>query len=449
MPLSDVINLSISLDSPAVGQQGFGTELMLSHQTTIPVGEIRTYTDTAPMLADSTAGITDTSHVYLAAQKAFAQSPRPDRVAVGSIAALVAQVVNVEVTVNGDVELDVTMADRTETIFVAAGVSASDTRDALVAAFTGFALPLGAASGAGDSLDVTADNAGEAFAIASGAGTTATIVIATSVENVGPEDGYAAIVDRRSWYGVSFPGSTSYQSFQLAVAVEPNRKIHGCTLLNDDDVYSPSETEDVLSAMKGRSLVRTVAVVSKASGADYAGEALLANRLAVNPDESSTIWAFVTLPSVAVGDDDDTEQATIESKGGNHYNLFEDSGIGATYPGQTPSGQKPDLVTTADWLYFRLVERYQAIFLNASNRGSKVPYTGPGIAVFDSATSAQLDLGEQIDHLEVGSSVVNMPNIEDVSPADRAARVLRFTFSAVPAGAIEGVSINGFVSLSL
>ncbi len=70
--------------------------------------------------------------------------------------------------------------------FIAAANTAVEIRDGLIAAIGGGSQPVTPAIGGGTSLDVTANNAGQAFLIALGANPGANMVLTTPTPNVSP-----------------------------------------------------------------------------------------------------------------------------------------------------------------------------------------------------------------------------------------------------------------------
>jgi hypothetical protein len=452
MPIADAIQLAISLQAPPVSAQGFGTLLLLTVDGSLPLNTPSVYTSASAILDDPASGIEATDHAYKAAVDAFAQ-PNVSRIAIARIAALQAkeQRVQIDTVSSGGASTWTATLTSQGLVYTAAYVedgtpTVTEVRNGLKAALEAVTTP--------GPIPVTLDDdgvdafgvegvVGVDFAIAISNDADGTSTVSTEAPGVRVSTGAAAVyaVDPSSWYGIALPGAVDAQVFDLAEWVETVRKVHGATATGSGNKAAAADS--LFVKLAAQSFVRTVPIYCDTG--DYAGEAWIANRLAVNPDQQATTWAFVTLPSVTIGDETTTEQASIEASGGNYYGEL--GGLGAAYPGHTPGGQPPDLITTVDWLFFRLTERYQAIFLDASNRGSKVPYTDAGIGIFEAATLAQLQIGEEIGHFVPGSSSVDAPTLSEVSPADRVARTLRFAFATEPSGAIEKVVVSGSVAI--
>jgi len=174
---------------------------------------------------------------------------------------------------------------------------------------------------------------------------------------------------------------------------------------------------------------------------------LLCNRLGVDPDVSATIWTFVTLEGVTPDTTiTPTQGANMDGKNCNYYNTF--GGVGSTGKGFTPKGDKIDLVITAHWVAARLREAYAAVLLNATNSGSKIPYTDVGFQAFRGETEKILQQGVAAGHFAAGTTGIVIPALKDVPDADRTARLLRITAGAQPAGAVESVAGDVYISIN-
>ena len=77
--LDDYVTISITRDQVGISQIGFGTQMILGYSATWPE-RIRYYSDLPGMVSD---GFATDSPEYLAANAAFAQTPRPVQIAIG------------------------------------------------------------------------------------------------------------------------------------------------------------------------------------------------------------------------------------------------------------------------------------------------------------------------------------------------------------------------------
>lgn len=456
MAIDNVIDITISLDAAPVSVQGFGTLLILGVNSSAS-DAVTYYGSLAEFLADTDHGLISTDPEYIAITAAFSQDTpsRPNQVAIGKMTAFVNQVSTFTVgapNTAGSYVVELTCAGITATATAASGAAATDTRDALIIAINAADIPLTATTAAGATFTLTTDAGyeGEAFTYTITAPGAPDLTAVVTTAAVGVTEGFTAALaaDATGWYGVTFPGATDAQVYSLAVAVEPFKKVH-VGVVGGADVIDSGDTGDALSRLQDLSLKRSLVMYhGTAAQRVKLGAALAANRLAVDPDSAATIWSFVTLSGVAVDTLSTTVQNTIEGKGGCYYVTL--GGVGATRTGASVGGTKFDLIITKDWLDFRLTEAYQTIFLYYSNAGSKVPYTDAGIAIFEAATLKRLQIGVTVGHLaDDPAPTVTVPKRADVSSADLLARVLRFSFRAEPAGAIEGVVLLGSVAIQL
>lgn len=327
MPIADAIQLAISLQSPAVDAQGFGTPLVLTTAGTLTLNTPSFYTTPQALLDDAGAGIINTDDVYKALVDMFSQ-PNVSKVAVARIDALVAQETKATITAAsgaGTATWTATMVvqglsyvanyteDGTPTV--------TEIRDGLKAALEAITVPGGIpatiANDGVDAMDITASSAGWEFSleITNDGDGTATVANTTPAVTVAGGAGAVFGVDPVGWYGISFAGASDLQVADLAVWAETVRKMHGATATGAGNKTAAADS--LFVKLAAQSFVRTVALYNDSG--DYAGEAWLANRLAVNPDQRSTIWAFVTLPSVTIGNETTTEQTAIEGTNSNYY----------------------------------------------------------------------------------------------------------------------------------
>ena len=94
VPISSIVNVSITRQTQGVTQAGFGTPLILTNETPVTSWGselVRTYTSTTEVLDDWTSS----DSVYLAAVAIFAQTPKVTSIKVGLETTRVAQVTTI------------------------------------------------------------------------------------------------------------------------------------------------------------------------------------------------------------------------------------------------------------------------------------------------------------------------------------------------------------------
>lgn len=261
----------------------------------------------------------------------------------------------------------------------------------------------------------------------------------------GLTDQLAAIAaEDNDWYGLVLDSRVTLDNLDAATWAEANEKLF-VAQSSDPDILNPGDT-DLASVLMVSARLRST-VLWHHDDAEWAALAWAVDRLAADPDVTTTIWKFATLAGITPSSVTSTQKAEVLSKKANLYLTF--GGQGSSGPGTLADGHKIDELITADWLRVRLTERFQQVLLGASNRREKIPYTDAGFEVFGNEARAQLTQGEEVGHFEPGSSFVRLPALSKVASATRQARHLEFALGARPAGAIEGASITGYVSLSI
>ena len=449
MPLDSIIDLSISLDAPAVTKAGLGTVMIAGTNATFS-DQVKTYSTTADMLTD---GFTTSHYEYKAANAIFSQSLRPASVKVGKMAAFTAHTVSVAVTAGGTGDVfGISIHGGTVSQYTQGG------SDAAADIVTGLVAQINSdyddftATADSTVVKIAADNAGESVTLSlSGtfaSGTVATHMVATDfVANAGYQERLATISDADSdWYGLVIEHRDDFHIIEAATYAEANRQLFFAQS-NDADIRT-SATTDIASRLKSLSRFRTC-LLSYTDDAVAAEAAWLGFFLATDPDARTTIAAFKTLSGVSIDSTLTTSTETVmEGKNANYYGSL--GGIGATHNGKVAKGEWVDVVLTSDWTYFRLLADLQNLFLKYSNRGIKIPYTDAGIALFKGVTTSRLQKGTDVGHFAADPAfTVTVPARADVTTADAANRLLTYSFQAQLAGAIQSTSIAGTVAVTL
>jgi hypothetical protein len=497
VPLSDIVNVSISLETGQVTQAGFGLPLILGAHSRF-TDRIRFYTDLAGMVAD---GFVSTDAEYKAAAAMFAQTPRPQRIAIGRRAAKPTQqftITPLTPTPTIAMAYKVRVGDRTATYNAAASPTVASITAGLAAQITALA-PAWTASTAyavGDRR-TNAQNvyectvAGTSAAATGPTGTGADIVdnvahwryvfpavtatdggtycrvtlqtagawqsvevLDTSLLSI--EQDQAAVSPgteldaikavNSDWYAVVSVFSSRLEIPLIAQWVEANEKLF-VVATQDTPVVNVSTTtgssntaDDVARQLKGASYARTALVYHPNNGA-FADAAWAARLLPEDP--GSETWKFKTLAGVAAVSLTPTQQANAAAKYCNYYYAL--AGRSITAEGVVASNEFIDVIRGRDWVKARLQERIFARLANAK----KIPYTDAGVAVVEAEVRAQLR--EAVDEGFLSASpepTVSVPAVASVSSTDRAARYLPdVRFTGVLAGAIHKLTLKGVVTV--
>lgn len=171
-------------------------------------------------------------------------------------------------------------------------------------------------------------------------------------------------------------------------------------------------------------------------------------------DISTKTWSKIQPTGLTNPQFTTTQRTALEAENGNLIGDF----FGTTVygEGKTAKGRFIDQRTTVDWINARVREGLARAFLNASARGSKIPFDNPGIQQFASVVRAVFQQGVEAGHFVVVtnattgaliSPIVSAPLLSQVTTADRQNRLLRLTYVATFAGAIHKGDVAGFIDI--
>ncbi len=439
--IDQIINISISQQTAAVQQVGFGVPLILGPTGFDDSDIIRFYTSPSEMLED---GFTTSDPEYKAAVKACAQALSPVQFAVGKFTAAVAQVDTgtPDVTLQEIQDFDVTI-DGVEYSFTSdSDPTATEVVTGLKALINADTDCPAAATGT-TTLILTAKVAGVGFTTT----VSANIDLVLTTPNHSIAEDIAAIqLVNDSWYGLICTDHTEANVLQIAEYIETQTKIYG-TSSADTDIIG-SATDDIASQLKALAYKRTFSMYS-ADAANYPEAAWIGGQLPETPGSST--WKFKQL----VGITPDVLTATqrqrcignpIAGTTGKNANIYETiGGTNITEEGFMASGQFIDLTIGIDWLQATMQTNIYSLLVQQA----KVPYTDQGAAVVENAVRQTILQGVTNGLVDGDSEIeVEFPAVADQSTNDRANRILAGgTFSCRLAGALHFVVINGVVTV--
>lgn len=443
MPLSDIIDMQISLDTAGITQAGFGMPLILSANAAF--GErVRTYSDLDGVDDDFAV----TTPEYLAAQAIFAQDPKPPTIAIGRRALKptqrwklsIATVLNntaYKVRVNSQIATFTSGGAATEENIVAGLVSAINalTDDTLTASDqTTFVRLTGNAAGNWNGVEIL-DNQGR-----TGSAAPSYLLLEQDHADPGVATDLAAILtENDTWYGLYNLYNSKAEVQAIAAWTESNEKLFLADTQDTVVITTAVGGTDVADDLKDSSYFRTAAVYHPAND-EFLGAAILGRCLPLDP--GSETWMFKTLAGVAVYTLTSTHLTNLRAKNCGYYYSINDRAI--TAQGKVASGEFIDTVRFRDWFKARTQERMFLTMLN----NEKVPYTDPGINLLAADLKAQISEGIAVGGIATDPEpTVTVPKARDAAPADKAARLLRgLKFTYTLAGAIHKVEVRGNVS---
>ena len=434
MALSDIVDVSISTETAVLSQAGFGIPLILSPHA-LNADRIRFYEDVAGMVTD---GFTTTSPEYLAAAAMFAQSPKPEQVAVGRLAnkptqrwrltPIVANSTAYTVKVNGTAVTYTSDASATAAEIIAGLKTAID------------ALSLGITTSDQTSyLRIVANAAGAWFRIESTTIDTLQVLQDHADPGVAADLSAIQLVDD-TWYAILNLFNSKDMVMAIAAWAETAKKLFLPTVNDTFCLTTESGSLDVGTALVAAAYRYTAPAYHPDNGS-FLAEAWAGRCLPLDP--GSETWKFKQLSGVATVNLTSTHRTNLKAKRINHY--YSVGGRGITAEGVVSANEFIDIIRGVDWLHARLAER---IFARLS-QVDKIPYTNAGVAVIEGEVRAQLDDGIDVGFLrEDPAPFVTVPKVADIDDADRAARLLPdITFGAEAAGAIHKVELRGTISV--
>ncbi len=447
MPISDLVQLTINLQEPAVTAPGFGIPALVADfdtavDTAFGADLFKVITKATWQTVLTALGLTSSDSEWVMVSDHFAQTRQPPTSLFGRRADPVAQIDNVSVDTAEDGTYTVTI-NGNDAIFVASGSTTTLIRDGLVISVNALTDPVTAANGVGaDDLDVTADEAGESFTIAvTHSVTPANISTTSSTANTGlTEDMVAWKAERNDFYFVVVHEKTNGQIREGMSAMETETKM-GFFATSDADVQGQA-SGDIASEMGALGYVRSV-LMWHDDDSEHPHAAIVGKMAPTTPGDEA--WAKQTLASVSGFEP--TDSTRLRAKHLFYLEAFAaidgSTAVTMTTNAQVISGQWIDLVWGRDYL-FSLIN---ASVLTAMRDSPKIPYTQGGAAVLEAAIRGpllQVSDAEGAGLVVADTILVDMVVPEDQSTPNKTARHLPGnTFSATLQGDVETLEITG------
>lgn len=170
-----------------------------------------------------------------------------------------------------------------------------------------------------------------------------------------------------------------------------------------------------------------------------AGMTAIAAAADLDAPRGQITWALKQISGVPTDALTLAQETFVKAENANLH--VEVGGRGVTTNGTSSEGEFMDVQTTLDWLFFRTQER---VFAALATTSTKVPFTNEGIALVVGEVQAVMNLGVANGHLSGDVlPVVTAPDIADIQPADKTARLLQTVQgTGVLAGAIHKAKVN-------
>lgn len=438
MGIEEVVNVDISTTASGVAQEGFSTILLLG--ATNAWSELtRTYTSLTDVQVDFAA----TTPEYLAAQRVFAQSPRPAELKIGRRGTRPATVWTLTPDVQNSTAYSVYINGTLATFTSDASATLAEILTGLAAAITALSPP-----------GITVANTGTVITLTAAAGAWVRVApvsiarIAVAVTNPAGSTAVQTDLDSLSavdddWYVLINLYPSKEDILGCAAWAESHEKLF---IAGTQDTaaatvtFSGSGTVDVVNSLKNLNYTRSAAIWHHDNGS-FLDPGWAATVLQDEP--GSVTWKFKQPTGVAAYGLSPTHIANLRAKNGNF--LYVIGGQASVADGKTASGEWIDIRHGIDHLSARLQEGVYSLIL----ANKKVPYTDAGVASIEAVLRGVL-----IDRINSGflsgdpEPVITVPRVVDVDPADRAARHLPdVTWTAQAAGAIHKTTITGTITV--
>lgn len=460
-PLSQIVNINISLSTLAVPQASFGIPLIVGPTGFTNSDVIRYYTSPAGYLADGHV-TSDIEYTYLT--EAFEQAVQPAQVAVGkrtpAVNAVDTLTVNTLVsahnytfTLNGNV--------------IAYTSTGTDTQQSILTALAAIvnALPSpygaygqaynGVVTGTGVAATLTITSAGGLPVAYTAVDADLTHLQTTPGNNLTADlNNIIAATNGGLWYGLCVAGASDYDIFEAAAFTEAQTKIF--VGASGDAAIATSAANDLASVLQGFAYKRTALMYSPGSYNLGIDAGWLGGALPRVPGSNN--WKFNTIAGVSPDNYTATQRNTLigtvangarvtDGKGVNIYEAI--GGVNITEEGWMVGGQFIDVIVGTDALESAMQTAIYAQLVN----NPKIPYTDKGVTVIENVVNQALQNASDnpggsgfLDHTSI---VVTVGTVASVPANTRAARILPpglITFTARLTGAFNFVTVSGTIT---
>lgn len=437
--LSDVVELSISVNTRTPTQQGFGTPLLVAYLTQFPEAH-RRYSDLDGLVAD---GFTSGHAAYKMAQAAFSQDPRPPYVRLGRLPAAHTHTQTVTITSSTEgakIEFDLwdpvneTWVEIRRTIPAASSTSAEATAVELLTE----AVPGVTSSAAAAVITITPATAGHVIWLRGpGGGHPTNCTIAETTADAGYDDQLSVIYGQtKDFYGITLDTNSHTNVDLVAAWAESRAVLFG---YQTQDSAEKAGTGTLASGLQTSAYKRTFGKwVEDAS--QYSALGWMAKCLAKSP--GSITWAFKSVAGDTPVTLTDTEEGNLAAVNLNW--TVRVAGFTYVQPGKSAEGTFLDITHGKDAVSARIQE---AVFGHVVNK-DKIPNEDGEIDQVCGRVLAVLRTFETTKFLKAGTSTCTGPKSDEISDTDLADRVLPdIKFGARLGGAYHKIRIAGSLTL--
>ena len=251
----------------------------------------------------------------------------------------------------------------------------------------------------------------------------------------------AIAAEEDDWYFFIITSDTEADVLAASAYAETNTKLYFYSSNNADIVDGTVDT-DIASQIQALNRDRSIGIYNPFTVGEriYPESAWPGEAGPYTP--GSQTWAYKTLSGVASYALTSAQRTAAFAKNCNIYTRV--AGVDVTEEGKVASGEWIDIIRGTDQLEARIQEN---IFAELSQI-RKIPYTDEGVSIISNLIRAAMSESARADFLVEDSIEINVPNVADVNPNDRADRLLPdVSFSATLQGAVHKTSIRGTLSV--
>ncbi|NIQ92450.1 MAG: DUF3383 domain-containing protein, partial [Deltaproteobacteria bacterium] len=405
----------------------------------------REYADLDEVAADYAS----TDDEYKAANAAFAQTPRVEKVKIGVRATPVAQIqtldFDADFVTGNNIDLEINEVAITTVPFN--GTHAQTLTDLAAEIQLNSDVSTATVTGARQ-ITITAQKAGVPVALTNiavtGGASQANGSTTTTTPNVGvTEDLNAIVLNDDEWYALVLTSRDADEVELAAAWIEAQAKIF-FTASDDVNIKDALSTTDIAYILNSKNYDRTAVVFNEAPS-DFIDAGWLGYGLSQDP--GSITWKFKDIAGAVVSSLTATERTAVLNKKANLYT--EIGGIDMMEEGTMAGGEFIDVIRGVDWLTARMQENVFGLLVNSK----KIPYTNAGIAQVEGKVRTSLDnairqsvLRANVEKYNGLPYFLDVPTVNEIAANDRAQRLLPdIEWEADLAGAIHKVTIKGRV----
>jgi len=426
--LSQVASVTINKQNVFPAQKAFGIPMFVCYQTVKPGIRLQEFAETSEVIS---AGYTVNHPIYKAAVACFSQSPRPEKLVVGSRFLPFTQVVKftpLNLTVGFVYAFKARDAAGTETVIsytVQTGDDAADISDGLQVDLDPISGMVSASATGSVTNTSTAGVLIEYYELPSPSDmkvevTTADPGIATDLAEIKLAlEASRGLIDA---YGFTLDSCGEAECNAAAAWVEAQKMVFSAR--NSDSLSCDvATTTDVFSDNVAAARTRTHIIYAQRSIQDYRDLAFLAKFFALNVPEGSASPAYKILAGIEPDALTSAQANAINGKRGSTYTTL--NSVNIVFEGKVGDGDWFDTTVNLDWLAARVQEAIFAAQLNAK----KIPFTQAGIDIITGIAQAIFNLAVTQGVLapvdENGEPpTVTAPLLSKTTAAQRAARTL-------------------------